>query len=287
MTFRLLACALFLFGATAIVNRSEAQWLDYRTPGIPRLANGRADLGAAVPRAVDGKPDLSGFWVAECNFSCPPSRRPGFDLAQGLMPADVEMTPWASAVQRRRIARGLVDDPLSLCLPPGVPRIMFSASGFKLVQTPSLTVVLNETQVMLTFRQVFTDGRPLPIDPQPTWLGYSVGRWEEETFVIETAGFRDGGWLDLTQARPHSDALRVIERMRRLDFGHMEYVVTIDDPEAYLRPWTVKQTLVLRPDTDLLEAFCEGQQDFLDHRVVEQVQPEPPSPPRDLGESGR
>jgi hypothetical protein len=275
-----------LLYAIVAIAHADAQWLDYPTPDIPRLPNGKADLSAPVRRMADGKPDLSGLWVAECNFSCPPSRRPSFDLAQGLAPAEVEMTPWASAVQRQRVSRELVDDPLSLCLPPGVPRIMFSASGFKLVQTPFLTVLLNETQVMLTFRQVFTDGRPLPVDPQPTWLGYSVGRWEEDTFVIETSGFRDGGWLDLTQARPHSEALRVVERMRRTDFGHMEYTVTIDDPEAYLRPWTVKQRLVLRPDTDLIEAFCEGQQDFLEHRRVDPAPPEPPSPPRAPSQSG-
>jgi hypothetical protein len=193
-----------LFAATVIVFavafHAHGQWLNHATPGIPRLPDGKPDLSAPVPRTMDGTPDLSGIWLSEWGPGCPVERRPGFDLAQGLGPADVEMTAWAAAVQKQRLLRSIVDDPLGYCLPPGVPRIMFTAGGFKLVQTPSLIVLLHETQVMMTFRQIFIDGRTLPVDPQPTWLGYSIGRWDGDTFVIETTGFRDGGWLDLSKA---------------------------------------------------------------------------------------
>jgi hypothetical protein len=138
--------------------------------------------------------------------------------------------------------------------------------------------MLYETLVGMMFRQVFTDGRPLPTVTEPGWLGYSVGRWDGDTFVVETTGLRDGGWLDTQKGRPHSDALRVTERFRRIDFGHMELRITIDDPKAYRKPWTATATLNLRPDTDLLEAFCDAHEKTMEHRRVTPPAPEPPSP---------
>jgi hypothetical protein len=132
----------------------------------------------------------------------------------------------------------------------------------------------------MIFRQVFTDGRPLRESGDPTWLGYSVGRWDGDTFVIDTAGFRDGGWLDTKKAHPSSDALRVAERFRRIDFGHMDLTITITDPKAYLKPWTVKTTLQLQPDTELIEAFCDEHEKTMEHRRISPAQPEPPSPTR-------
>jgi len=257
--------ALLLTGAAA-----DAQWLDYPSPGTPRLPDGSPDLSAPAPRLADGKPDLSGVWDGW---------HPGFffDLTQGVDPAEIQMTPWAAALQQQRASRDHVDDPLGRCMPPGVPRIDM-VDQFKIVQTPPLTVFLHEAQVGMMFRQVFTDGRPLPVDPDPAWLGYSVGRWDGDTFVVETAGLRDGGWLDTRKAHPHSDALHVTERFRRLTFGQMELTITIDDPKAYLKPWTTRAVLPLLPDTDLLEAFCDNHEQTLQHRVVEPAPPEPPSP---------
>jgi hypothetical protein len=128
------------------------------------------------------------------------------------------------------------------------------------------------------FRQVFTDGRPLPAVAEPTWLGYSVGKWEGDVFVVETNGLRDAGWLDTRRARPHSDVLRITERFRRADFGHMELLITIDDPKAYFKPWAVKTALVLTPDTELVEAFCDSHEKTMEHRRIDPPPPEPPSP---------
>ena len=130
----------------------------------------------------------------------------------------------------------------------------------------------------MIFRQVFTDGRPLPTVSEPTWLGYSVGRWEGDTFVVETNGLRDGGWLDTKVGRPHSDRLYVTERFRRTDFGHMELTIRIDDPKAYLKPWTIRTMLNLQPDTELLEAFCDSHEKTMEHRRITPAAVEPPSP---------
>ena len=149
------------------------------------------------------------------------------------------------------------DDPLTLCMPPGVPRVNIIAP-FKIIQTPALVIVLYETTATSDFRQIFTDGRPLPKDPQPTWLGYSVGAWEGDVLKVDTTGFNDRGWLDTEKGHPQTDALHVVERFRRLDFGHMEIAITIDDPKAYTKPWTLTVKEHLLPDTELLEMICEN-----------------------------
>jgi hypothetical protein len=129
----------------------------------------------------------------------------------------------------------------------------------------------------MIFRQVFTDGRPAPDPDTPTWLGYSVGHWDKDTFVVATTGFRDGGWIDTAKAHPNSDALHVTESFRRADFGHMDLTITIDDPKAYLKPWTVKTQLILHPDTELIEAFCDDHDKTIQHRAVAPPPPEPHS----------
>lgn len=179
---------------------AAGQWLNYKNPGIPRLADGKPDLGAASPRLSDGKPDLAGVWAAECSiYDGNPcfTRSLFFDLAKDLKPGDVEMTPWAAGISAQRERRDHVDDPYGFCLPPGVPRIDFGGGPFKVLQTPGVTALLYETLVGMIFRQVFTDGRPSPDSGEPTWLGYSVGRWDSDTFVVETTGFKDGGWIDI------------------------------------------------------------------------------------------
>jgi hypothetical protein len=261
---------------------AQAQWASVSTHGVPRLPDGRPNLAAPAPRTADGKPDLSGIWAVECGIygrdACF-TQSLFFDLARNLKPGDVEMTPWAAAIQAQREKRNHVDDPYGYCLPPGVPRINFGGGPFKILQTPQATAILYETLVGMIFRQVFTDGRALPSSAEPTWLGYSVGRWDGDTFAVETTGFKDGGWLDTLKARPHSDALRVTERFRRTDAGHMELTVTIDDPKAFRKPWTITAPLTLLPDTELIEAFCDGHDKTMEHRRITPAPDEPPSPP--------
>ena len=266
-----IAAVLALLASTV----AQAQWLNHRTPGIPRLPDGTPDLSAPAPKTADGRPDLSGIWAAECGIygrdACF-TRGLFFDLAKDLKPEDVVMTPWAASIQAQREGRNHIDDPYGYCLPPGTPRITFGGGPFRILQSPQVTAFLHETLVGMIFRQVFTDGRPLPQVSEPTWLGYSVGRWDGGAFVVETTGFRDGGWLDTRKGRPHSDALRVTERFVRRDLGHMDVTITIDDRKAFLKPWTVTAPLTLLPDTELIEAFCDGHDRTMTHRA------EPPAP---------
>ena len=277
-----IAAAVLCFAVS--VPAARAQWLNFQAPGIPTLPDGRPNLRAPAPRTADGKPDLSGIWAAECGIygrdACFARRNLFFDLARDLKPDDVQYTPWAAAIQKQREARDHVDDPYGYCLPPGTPRINFGGGPFRIVQTPQITAFLYETLANLTFRQVFTDGRTLPETTAPSWLGYSVGRWDGDTFVVETTGFRDGGWLDTRKARPHSDALRVTERFRRVDFGRLEITITIDDPKAYLKPWTITAPFDFQPDVELVEVACDGHEKTMEHRRIDPPPVEPPSPPR-------
>jgi hypothetical protein len=239
----------------------SAQWVNYPSAGIPRGADGNLDLAAPAPRTPDGKPDLSGVWQAE-------GQEFFRDLASGLKPGEVTMQPWASALEKERVAREHGEDPLARCLPHGVPRI--NTNGlfpFKIIQTPKLVVILYE-QLNL-FRQIFLDGRRLVNNPNPTWLGYSTGHWDGDTLVVETSGFNDKTWLDTMQGHPASDALHVIERLRRPNFGTLEVVATIDDPKAYTKPWTTRvQKMDLQLDTDIMEFICaENEKDAAHVRV--------------------
>ena len=246
-----------LAAALAGVLPLGAQWLNYRAPGIPRTASGAVNLAAPTPTLPDGKPDLSGFWESDFGYFQ--------NLAKDLKPGDVVMLPWAKALQAEREHADHQDDPLSECMPPGVPRINMSSENmthpFKIVQTPSLVVLLYETSANSTFRQVYLDGRPLPKDPQPTWLGYSVGRWEGKTLVVDTIGFNGRSWVDTYKGHPQTEAAHVTERFTRRDFGHLEIDITIDDPKAYEKPWRAKVPVHLLPDSDLIETFCENEKD--------------------------
>ncbi len=122
-------------------------------------------------------------------------------------------------------------------------------------------------EAIRNFREIFTDGRPLPADPNPTWMGYSVGHWDGDTLVVESSGFNDRTWID-TGGHPHSEALRVTERFLRRDFGHITLQTTIDDPKAYTKPWTVSYDLRLLPDTELLEYVCTENNKDMQHIVV-------------------
>ena len=218
---------------------AAAQWLNYKTPGIPRTADGKPDLTAPAPHMADGKPDFSGIWRADAAGFAETSR------AQDT----VKLQPWAAALTEQRKETLGRDSPSTLCLPPG-PVVDMGVG--RVVQTRDLLLMLWEGTL---YREIYLDGRDLPVDPNPDWMGYSVGHWEGDTLVIVTAGFNDRTWLD-DDGRPHTEALRVTERLHRSDYGHMQITRTFVDPGAFLEPWTVPVKLELDPDHELLEYVC-------------------------------
>jgi hypothetical protein len=239
---RIIGLAIFLAAGLPL----SAQWLDYPTPGIPRTASGKPNLSSPVPRAVDGKPDLSGLWTLNAG--------PGHiaNIAAELKDSDVE--PWAEKLYRQRLGDLGKDDPWTVqCLPAGPRQILTSSSGpARIIQTPGLVAILYED---LTYRQIFLDGRTLPKDPNPKWMGFSVGHWDGDTLVVESTGFNDRTWLDMG-GHPHSEDLRITERFRRTNFGHIDLQVTYNDPKAYKKPWSVSFGVNLAPDTEMLEYVC-------------------------------
>ena len=225
---------------------AAAQWIRYPAPGIPRTADGRPDLSAPVPRGANGKPVLAGIWRTTPTIIA--------DIARGLPAgASIPFQPWAKALLARRIANDARDDPSAKCIVGGVPRNNFVPYPFKILETPGNLVIIYEA--IQSFRQIFTDGRELPPDMSPAWLGYSIGRWDGDAFVVTTAGFNDDVWLD-NLGTPATGALRVTERFIRRSFGRMDIEVTIDDAKTYTRPWTVTQPLTLTPDNELIEYIC-------------------------------
>lgn len=247
------AIAIFLLPATVV----SAQWLKYPTAGVPRTADGKPNLAAPAPKTNDGKPEFSGMWQAADPLPCNDVTRICTDLpitlqfgnlADGLKEG-LPYTQWAREAMRQRQG----NDPYTHCISPGGPRMHLLPTMKKVVQTPQLMVILDEYNA--NFRQIFLDSRPLPEDPQPSWNGYSSGHWDGDRLIVESNGFRDDQWLD-ARGNPLTTAARVTERFRRPNFGNMEIEITINDPKAYTRPWTVlvKQTAV--PDTDLLDSIC-------------------------------
>src|SRR5213594_986666 len=230
-----------------------AQWLNYKTPGIPRTADGKPDLSAPVPRMPDGKPDLSGIWRAPQNS---PYLR---NIAVDLKPNEIQ--PWARAVYEQHVLDLGADSPRAHCLPDPPPYYHLAGMS-RIVKTPAVTVIINEgISNSDVHRTIFTDGRELP-DPEemnPAWLGHSVGHWEGDTLVVTTAGFNDRSWLDFV-GHPHSESLRTTERFHRRDFGHMDFEMTLEDPKAFTRPITFKADKTLEVDTELLETICEYSQ---------------------------
>jgi hypothetical protein len=186
------------------------------------------------------------------------------NLAADFQPGQFPIQPWADALTKERMTGAHASEsPSAHCLPPGLPLLDESTAAgfpFKIVQEPNLVVILYEGPLS-QFRQVFLDGRPLPKEPNPTWLGYSVGKWEGDTLVVETVGFNGMSWLDLV-GHPSTDALRITERFRRRDFGHLDIQVTVDDPKAYTKPWTLNLPQLHFADTELLEAVCENEKDL-------------------------
>jgi hypothetical protein len=241
---------LILFPASVF-----AQWTNFKTPGIPRTADGRPNLSAPAPRTAGGKPDLTGIWQAGM---AGPAGQYGYDynVAQNLPPDS--LTPWAQSVREERVQDFRKDSPLAHCLPVSVPFLNFRGLS-RIVQTPDLIVILYESPNS-PHRSIFLDGRALPKDPNPTWLGYSVGHWEGDTLVVNTVGFNDKGWLDVG-GNPQTESLKLTERFRRPDFGHLQLEVTFDDPKTFARPFTLSMTKTYTADTEIFEDVCENERD--------------------------
>jgi hypothetical protein len=259
----------------AISSSLSAQWPSYRAAGVPRTPDGKADLSAPAPRTSDGKPDLSGNWIrgdgqlgpagggtlpgpAPVFSSGPPVttfRDVGANVKDGL-----PLRPWAADLVKARRAENSKDNPDAHCLPMGLMQFHNHGQPRKMIQTPGLIVIVYEANYGL--RYIFTDGRSLPAgDVQPWWYGYSIGRWDGDTLVVETSGFRDGGWLDII-GNPLTDAAKLTERFRRPSYGTLEIDVTIDDPKAYTKPWTVRVNQRIVPDNELIEFICLENQKF-------------------------
>jgi hypothetical protein len=263
--------ALLSIGASA---GAHAQWLNYPTPGTPRTRDGKPNLAAPPPRAANGKPDLSGVWMHEITTVAEMKRLygaiidafikvdvPGMEIGTqhkyfvniflDFKPEEVPMRPETADILHRRAEQ---PSPTGTCLPIGIPDAGLVSEPIKITQSPRLTVIMYESDG--TYRQIYTDGRKLPREvAQPAWLGYSVGRWERDTFVVETSGFNDKTSLDGI-GHPHSEALHIVERYHRRDFGHMDVEMTFDDPQMYTRPFTIKVPYELLADSDIFENFC-------------------------------
>jgi hypothetical protein len=249
---------LWLIIASVISGPLAAQWLNHPTPGIPRTADGKPNLAAPVPRTPDGKPDLSGVWTKI-------SPKYGRNIAADLKPGEIQ--PWAEALVKERTENLGRDYMNVLCVPLG-PGYSTGADStgeemVKIVQTPALILILNPD---LTYRQVYMDGRALETAPNPSWMGYSVGHWDGDTLVVESFGFNDRTWLD-HDGHPHTEALRTTERYRRRNFGNLDLEVTLSDPGAYARPWTVAVRAELAADTEMLEWVCNEKGSALEHWI--------------------
>ena len=246
-----------------------AQWPAHPDSRVPRTAEGEPDLNAPAPRMSDGKPDLSGVWqglnAAAAGQGPVPLGTEGppvagfLDVAQNIE-GGLPLRPEAAALLEERRAGNGKDNPEAHCLPMGIMQFHTQGAPRKIVQTPGLVVILYEASMGL--RQIFTDGRALPAeDPHPWWYGYSIGRWEGDTLVVETAGLRDGGWLDIF-GTPLTDAAKLTERFRRVSYGRLEIDITVDDPKAYTRPWTVRVNQRIMPEQELIEFVCLENQRF-------------------------
>jgi hypothetical protein len=240
------------------------QWLHVTTAGVPRHADGSPDLTAAAPKTADGKPDFSGMWVARDELACDTKERgvqctelkltpQVVNIAMGLKDG-LPYQPWAADLVKKRRAELGVNDPHTHCMPPNYPRAWAFPEFQKIIQAPGTLVVLHEFNA--SYRQIFFDGRGFPADMTPAWSGYSVAHWEGDTLVVESRGFRDDNWLDIT-GNPLTDAARVTERIRRPNFGSLEIEITVNDPKAYKKPWTVTMHQKAVIDTEMIDFMCQ------------------------------
>ena len=244
----------FVVAALLLMNIPlAAQWLKQPTAGIPRTADGKADLAAPTPRNADGKPVLAGLWR--------PAGGPGVGNIARNLKDPLPFQSWAETLLNERRASNSVDDPTARCVVGGVPRSDLVGYPLKILEVPGMVVILYEA--VHSYRQIFTDGREHPKDPNPAWFGYSVGKWDGDVLVVETTGFNDNVWLD-NAGTPATEQLRVTEKFVRKNFGSIDIEITIDDPKAYTKPWTVTQSLTFQPDTELLEYICNENNKYFD-----------------------
>ncbi len=257
-----------------------AQWPSFPTAAAPRTANGKVDLTAPAPKTADGHPDLSGVWdrgVAPGTLIAPPAAPPAggfgatplpgprpFQNLPSLLPGGLPFQPWAAELRKARLAENSKDHPDAHCLPLHPVQLHSHPQPRKIIQTPGMVLIVYEANDGL--RQIFTDGRPLPADAEPWWFGYSSGKWQDDTLVVETTGFRDMGWLD-EEGTVITTSGKLTERFRRVNYGTLEIEITVDDPKAFTRPWTVKLNQRLMPDTELIEFVCQENNRSLPHLV--------------------
>jgi hypothetical protein len=253
-----------------------AQWPRHQVPGVPRDDTGQVRMDAPTPRMPNGKPDFSGNWVrfrgegggaGRGRGAAAPPADPNsppvatfFELGAN-MPGGLPFTPWAAQLRKEREAANAKDNPDALCLPMGITQFHMHGQPRKLLHTPNLLTLIYEANYGLRF--IYTDGRALPPqgEPQPWWYGYSVGRWEGDELIVETNNFRDDGWLDV-RGSPLTDQARIVERFRRPNYGKLEIDITIDDPKAYTRPFTVRVNQQISPDDEIIEFICNENQQF-------------------------
>jgi hypothetical protein len=248
----------------------SAQWLHYPTPGIPKKADGTPNLAAPAPKTAGGKPDLSGLWELEKNNPCPPQGCVDMEITHEFlnlgwnMPGGLPYQPWAAALRKERMAENSKTDPGSNCRPTGLLKLIINPFFRKFIQLPGVLVILNERDT--SYRQIFIDGRALPVDPLPTPNGYSVGKWNGDTLEVQTIGITDGQWADRSGS-PLTDAAKITERFRRVNYGRMEIEITVDDAKAYTKPWTVKINQFLSPNNELMDYFCMENEKDIPHAV--------------------
>jgi hypothetical protein len=245
------ACAALLLMGGVL----SAQWIGYPTADVPHTKDGKPDLDAPTPRDAEGRSDLSGMWQQDRRAAPRPvvnNRGQFWDIGLGLE-GGLPYQPWARELMEKRREANSKENPDVRCLPLGI--LQTHTHGFlrKYTQVPGEIVELFERD--LEYRQIFTDGRPLPVDPQPTYSGYSTGKWDGDTLVVQTNGLKDGLWADYNGS-PLTDSAKITERFRRPNFGHMEIQVTVDDPKAYTKPWTATIKLAISLNTELLEYVC-------------------------------
>jgi len=268
LVIRVAAAILAAIPATLV-----AQWPSYRGAAVPRTPDGKPNLEAPTPRTADGKPDLSGIWQNIRGGGNPGNVLPDGsiavatfrDIGSGIK-GGLPFQPWAADLLKSRMAENDKDNPDAHCLPMGLMQFHTHPQPRKIIQTPGLIVILYEANGGI--RQIFTDGRPLPKngDVQPWWYGYSAGKWEGDTLIVETTGLRDGGYLDINGS-PQTEAAKLTERFRRWNYGNLQIDVTIDDPKAYTKPFTVRVEQRIMPDTELIEFICNENDTSPKHMV--------------------
>jgi len=274
------AVCLITFFASSGLSMS-AQWPKRMPPDVPKTAAGQVDVNAPAPKTADGKPDLSGLWRGGQSFggarrgggpggrgadAAPPAPPAGppvanfLDIASG-MTGGAPLTPYGAEILKKRVAGNSKDNPEAHCLPMGIIQLHTQGAPRRFIQTARQLIILYEASS--EHREIHLDGRPLPPmgEPQPWWNGYSVGRWEGDTLVVETNNFRDDGWLDV-RGTPLTDQGKITERFRRTSYGRMDIDITIEDPKAYTKSWTVRASQTLMPDEDIIEFICLENQRF-------------------------